>query len=192
MQEKKTNSAFGGQYPKALKNLLMLFCLSCLLFQLGGAQTIDHKDTDVVIPVPKTIDIGALKKLINERHGKILFLNFWATWCEPCTEEFPDIVSLRNSFPDSLLDVVAISVDYPDEAESKVLPFLQAHQVEFPVYIADIKNQDNFINALDTSWSGAVPATFIFDNHGVQKAFLLGQKDLSFFKSEVDTVLKLR
>ncbi|MDE3059272.1 MAG: TlpA family protein disulfide reductase [Bacteroidota bacterium] len=136
----------------------------------------------------RPLDVKGVKRLIHERHGKILFLNLWATWCAPCVEEFPDIVKFSHIYTDSLVEVVAISVDYPDEADSKVRPFLKKHNVDFKVYIADAKDQEDFINAVNSSWSGAVPATFIFGKHGKQRAFLLGKQNLERFKNEIEKI----
>ena len=137
----------------------------------------------------KVIDLNGVRRLITERHGKILFLNVWATWCQPCVEEFPDIVGIRNSVPDSIADVAAISVDYPDEAGTKVLPFLRSRKVTFPVYVSGVKKEEDFMNALNPSWSGGVPATFIFDKHGELRSFLFGQKTFDIFKAAIDSVI---
>lgn len=137
----------------------------------------------------KTIDVKGIHELIRQRNGRALFLNVWATWCQPCVEEFPDLVRIRRSFPDSLLDVVAISVDYPDEIESKILPFLASQGAAFPVYVSGVKKEEDFMNALNPSWSGGVPATFIFDKQGQQRAFLFGETSYAVFKAQVDSVI---
>ncbi len=142
---------------------------------------------------PQAVDpvtIEGIKQLTQNRHGKVLFLNLWATWCKPCVEEFPEIEKLRRSYPDSILEVVAVSVDYPDETASKILPFLQQHRVSFPILVADAPRQDDLINTLNRSWSGAIPATFIYDRRGVQRAALFGQRDMGAFKAAVDSVLQ--
>ncbi len=137
----------------------------------------------------KTIDVSGVHRLITDRHGKLLLLNIWATWCQPCVEEFPDVERIRRSFADSVADVAAISVDYPDEVESKILPFLTSRHITFPVYVSAVKKEEDFMNSLDSSWSGGVPATFIFDKHGQRRAFLFGQKSFDVFKSEIDSVM---
>jgi len=71
----------------------------------------------------KEINEDLLNNLIKNRNGKILLINVWAAWCIPCREEFPDLVKLAYNYKDDL-DVIAISVDYKDEIETKVKPFL--------------------------------------------------------------------
>jgi thiol-disulfide isomerase/thioredoxin len=137
----------------------------------------------------RTIDLSGVQRLISERHGRILFLNIWATWCQPCVEEFPDIVRVRSDFADSVLDVVAISIDYPDEVESKILPFLKDHHAAFPVYVSSVKKEEDFMDAINPAWTGGIPATFVFDRQGGRRAFLFGEKKFTVFKATIDSVL---
>jgi thiol-disulfide isomerase/thioredoxin len=132
------------------------------------------------------LDEAGLKRLIENRAGRILFLNVWATWCVACVEEFPDIVKLSRSYDPNRLEVVAISTDYPDEVDSKIVPFLRKQNVPFKVYVAKFDDQEKFINALDTAWSGALPATFIYDTQGHQRFKLVGQGSYGRFKQEIE------
>ena len=106
--------------------------------------------------------------------------------------KLPDLVKLYNDYQNAGVDFAAISVDYPDEVGSKILPFLIGQHVPFTVYVANVKKDEDFINELNPSWSGAVPATFIFDASGKQRVFMFGQKTLKAFKSEIDSVLNSR
>lgn len=150
----------------------------------GGASTADGKQVETVEPIDKT----GLEKLIKERNGRILFLNIWATWCAPCVEEFPDLVKLSRAYPEHEVEVVGISADYPDEVESKILPFIKRHDVPFRILVAAFERQEDFINGVNPSWSGALPATLIYDQHGNQRLFLVGQGTFDRFKKAIDTV----
>lgn len=139
------------------------------------------------------IDQQGLNKIIAERNGKPLLLNIWATWCQPCVAEIPDLI--RLSVVDTLVDIVGISVDYPDELHSKVMPLLERLNVPFPVYIARFDKQEDFIAALDTTWSGAVPATYFYDRWGKKQLSHIGQETFEqFAKSmrKVETVGNVR
>ncbi len=83
---------------------------------------------------------------------------------------------------------VGLSVDYPDEIESKIIPFLKNNPVNFKIYVQDFKDEENLIKFLNKDWSGAIPATFIFDKNGIQKAFLLGINSYNDFKQELEKV----
>jgi thiol-disulfide isomerase/thioredoxin len=134
------------------------------------------------------LDEAGLKRMIQNREGKVLLLNVWATWCAPCVEEFPDIARLSQSYDSKTLEVVAVSADYPDEVDSKIIPFLKKQNVSFRVYVAKFDDQEDFINALDPTWNGALPATLIYDRHGRQRFFHVGQQTYEQFKDAVDKV----
>lgn len=136
----------------------------------------------------KPIDQLGLQRLIRERNGKILLLNIWATWCAPCLAEFPDLVKLSHTFDTSEVEVVAISADYPDEVDTKIIPFLRKTNVSFHVYVANFEHQEDFINEVNRSWSGALPASLIIDSHGKKRLFHVGQLSFDDFKHEVHKV----
>ena len=159
---------------------------------LPGGDGKPQSDPRAPAPAVSPIDVAGLRRLTGERRGKPLLLNVWATWCIPCREEFPDLVRLRSVYPDSAVDVAAVSVDYPDEVESKIRPFLAHLKVQFPVYVSAVKKQEDFMNTLDSSWNGGVPATFIYDRSGHPRAFLFGQKSFALLKAELDSALAIR
>jgi thiol-disulfide isomerase/thioredoxin len=134
------------------------------------------------------LDADGFQALINQHRGKLLFINTWATWCVPCKEEFPDLVRLQEYYDDSDVVLVGISVDFPDEIESKVKPFLYSQKVKFPNYVQNFKQQEDLINLLNEKWRGAVPATFIYDREGNQQKFLLGKHSFDDFKFEIENV----
>ena len=134
------------------------------------------------------IDKPGLKRLIRERNGKILLLNIWATWCAPCVAEFPDLVKLSQTYNTAEVEVVAISADYADEVDSKIIPFLKKMNVPFRVYVAQFEHQEDFINAVNRSWSGALPVLLIYDSHGKERFFHVGQQSYNDFKKEVDKI----
>lgn len=136
----------------------------------------------------ETIDKVKLTKLIKDRKGKILFVNLWATWCIPCREEFPSIVKLASELKD--VEFVGISIDFPDEVSSKIIPFLKANKVNFTNYVNGFSGDEELINALDKKWNGALPTTFIFDAKGNKKTFLQGKKSYDEFKMEIEKLKK--
>jgi thiol-disulfide isomerase/thioredoxin len=148
----------------------------------GGAGAVTSFEVNLLNEVQLT-------RFIENREGRILFINVWATWCIPCREEFPDLVKLADHYKDRNIDFVAISADYPDEIESKIIPFLEEQQVNFPVYVQNFGRQEDFINYLNMDWSGALPATFIYDTAGEQKVFLLGKQSYPDFAAALDKEL---
>ena len=86
--------------------------------------------------------------------------------------------------------VIAISADYPDEIQTKILPFLKQFKLNFPVYVQDFPKPDQFIDTMNSKWNGALPATFIYDKSGQQKNFLIGKRSLKEFKQLIDETLE--
>jgi thiol-disulfide isomerase/thioredoxin len=123
----------------------------------------------------EVITVDKLKELIRNRSGKPLLINVWATWCAPCREEFPDLVKLANQYEDKI-DVVGISVDFPEEIDSKIIPFLKKQNATFTNYVIRLIEPEDFINLLNKDWSGAVPATFIYNEKGIQIKSLIGKR----------------
>jgi thiol-disulfide isomerase/thioredoxin len=134
------------------------------------------------------IDKTKLHKLIKERKGKVLFVNLWATWCVPCREEFSTIAKLVSEDKD--VEFVGISVDLPDEVESKIIPFLKSNKANFTNYVNGIEGDEELINALDKKWDGSLPATFVFDGTGKKISFLGGKKSYEEFKKEIEKAKK--
>lgn len=130
------------------------------------------------------ISLDGLSELIKNRNSKVLLINIWATWCVPCREEFPGLIELSDQYEDGL-EVVGISIDYPDELESKIYPFLNKFQLNFTNYISGEKNAEKFINFLNTDWNGALPASFIYDTDGEQVEFFIGKKSFKEFEKVV-------
>lgn len=159
---------------------------------MNTGRPVDKQSNDqqerVVVPPVRTIDEKSLRKLIKTRNKKVLFLNIWATWCAPCVEEFPDLVKLYRHYNPNEVEIVAISADFPDEVDSKILPFLKKQKVPFKTYVAKFENQDSFINSLNKSWNGALPATFVYDAKGKQRFFTIGKSNFDRFKNEIEKV----
>lgn len=160
-----------------------------VLFMMGVFASQLPAQENRTLPTVTAIGIPGIKKLIHDRNGRTLFLNVWATWCKPCLEEFPDIAKIEETYAGHSVEVVAISIDYPDEIETKILPFLASQKVHFRVYVSSIKKDEDLMNVLNPAWRGAVPATFVFDGRGKMRAFLQGQKSYETFKATVDSVM---
>jgi thiol-disulfide isomerase/thioredoxin len=172
-------------------SLILLLLNGCSSRNPGGSRNgkieVSSERPSIVRSV-ELIDQKGLDKIIREREGKPLLLNIWATWCQPCVEEFPDLIKLAAS--DTLVEVVGISVDYPDELHTKVLPFLEKLKVPFKIYIAKFDKQEDFIAALDSTWNGAVPATFFYNGKGRKQFAFIGQGTFEQFEKNKRMVKK--
>ena len=180
-----------------MKKLMFSFLILALLFNCGNKKDQSNpsatKDSakQQSSYVVEQLDEAGLDRLIQQRNGKFLFLNVWATWCPPCREEFPDLVRLASDSGNTNVEFVGLSVDFPDEIDSRIVPFLEANRVNFKIYVQNFQRNDRLINVLNENWNGAIPATFIFNADGKQVSFILGKRDYQDFKKEIDRVTNL-
>ena len=163
-----------------------LFLLFIPLFLIGCSVT-DKEISDVKLSV-EPIDKNGLPELISNRNRKVLLLNVWATWCAPCREEFPDLVQLAEKYKNKNVEIVGISADYPDEVDSKIIPFLKSQNVNFKNYVQNFSDDSGLINQLNSKWNGALPTTFIYDKTGRQITFLEGKCSFEEFEQEIEKI----
>jgi thiol-disulfide isomerase/thioredoxin len=147
----------------------------------GGARAQSASEREL-----KSVDPAAIKAMVAANKGKVVFLNFFATYCVPCHTEFPDIMKLQTKYKNSL-QVVEVSMnDRTDAAErAEMLKYVEEQKPPFPVYIAS-STDDEFYKSMDPRWaqSEALPMTMIFDRDGKEAHFY--QKALSLADMERD------
>lgn len=160
-----------------LTGLIILIKPLYISFELLAARSIEVE----------IITVDDLGHLIEDRNGRPLLVNVWATWCAPCREEFPDLVKISNKYGNKI-DVVGISVDFPGEIDSKVIPFLKKHNAVFTNYVIKVTEPEDFINLMNKEWSGAVPATFIYDKTGNQIEYLVGKRKFEEFEKVIENL----
>ncbi len=168
--------------------LALFFIMSCTDEKVEQRYNENKLGRDYLIV--RVLNEMTLDSLLSDRNGKILLLNVWATWCMPCREEFPDLVKLAKSYDGDVVDIVGISADFPDEIDSKIVPFLKEQKVNFTNFVQNFEKQEDFINRLNEEWQGALPATFIYDSSGNQQRYLLGKQSYNSFRKAIEEVNK--
>ena len=108
-------------------------------------------------------DFAGLEPIFEKRDDNIYVINFWATWCKPCVAELPYFEQLHEDYRDSHVKVVLVSLDFPHQIESKLLPFIQDNKIQSEVVLLDDPDANAWIDAVDRSWSGAIPATLVYN-----------------------------
>lgn len=164
-----------------MKKVQTLKVVSLILFisivNYGQTDQLFRKNLEV-----SEITIDEVNDIIKNREGRVLLINIWATWCIPCKEEFPDLIKISYKYNEQI-ELIGISIDFPDEVESKIIPFLIKLQPNFINYVNGENDTEKFINNLNSEWSGAIPATFFYDSDG--KQFLFYEGKMSF--KEIET-----
>ena len=139
--------------------------------------------------VVSPIDLDALKGLLKETRERPLLVNFWATWCDPCREEFPDLVKIDAQYRPSSLDFVTVSLDDFSDIKTAVPKFLDEMKATMPAYLLNASDPEPAINAVDPGWQGSLPATFLYNAKGqvVYKHF--GRVDANELRSEIEKLV---
>lgn len=101
------------------------------------------------------------KEILNDKNT-IYVVNFWATWCAPCVKELPHFEKLNSE--NKKVKVVLVSLDFKNQFESKLLPFLKKKNIKSQVVLLTDKDYNTWLPMVDKEWSGSIPATLIIKN----------------------------
>ncbi len=119
--------------------------------------------------------------------ARATLVNVWATWCVPCREEFPALLKVTRAHRDDGLRVLLVSADFQDQLPA-VRRFLVAHGVTDTCYLKREPDMA-FIDTLKKEWTGALPATLVYDAHGRLTAFWEGAADSARFDAAIRAAL---
>jgi thiol-disulfide isomerase/thioredoxin len=134
------------------------------------------------------LDQEAYVRMLHAHHGKVVLVDFWATWCDPCREELPKLVALSKKLDASKFQFVTISADEPEQ-EAAVVALLDKEGVRPPHYIKHADDDQVFIDSIDKNWSGALPALFLYDASGARLASFIGESDTAGVEAAVGRAL---
>ena len=132
--------------------------------------------------------VGELRSVIAAPGASAVLVNVWATWCLPCRKEFPALLRAAAEYRARGVRLVLISADFDDNTAA-AREFLARHGVDFPSYLKTGPDME-FIDALSPKWSGALPATFVFDGAGTLRDFWEGETTYETFSARVRTVIE--
>jgi thiol-disulfide isomerase/thioredoxin len=134
------------------------------------------------------VNEASLAKLVATHKGKIVLVDFWATWCVPCRAEMPQLVQLSAKLRAKGFDLITVSADAP-ESETAALKVLAQNAVAAPYYLKKVDDDDKFYNSVDTKWSGEMPAMFIYDRTGKRVRSFLGETPMKDIEAAIQKLL---
>jgi thiol-disulfide isomerase/thioredoxin len=125
-------------------------------------------------------DIQGKKQRLVDYRGKWVLVNFWATWCQPCQEETPDLVALYNAHKNTDLVVIGVALDSPRAA---VTEFVSKFTIPYPIIISSYTASETEVGTVE-----ALPTTYLYDPAGKQIIFQEGVVT----RSDVETLIALK
>jgi len=140
---------------------------------------------------PELIDVQGFQKILQQYRGKPLVVTFWATWCEPCRDEYPMVNELAKEYAPKGLRVVGISLD-DDGDMILVRRFLARYKPIFPNYRNTPGEQvefDAFKQTVMAGWNATLPASFFYDRDGRQVGHFIGEKSREQYEEAIRGLL---
>lgn len=133
----------------------------------------------------KVVKFDKLQKLRNSNSDTLYVVNFWATWCGPCIKEMPYFEAINKQYKDQPVRVVLVSMDAVQDLK-KVKTFMQKRKLASDVWLLNETDANTWIDKLEPKWSGAIPATMLFNNKRKQYHFV--EKELK--ENELQALIK--
>lgn len=127
-------------------------------------------------------DLSGVEQKLADYKGKLVVVNFWATWCAPCRKEMPALVRLQKALGPKGVQVIAVTVD-TDSFHDKVVKFAADYQLNFPVWFGSTADMAPF--GVDVS----LPSTVVVDRDGRIAGHVSGMIDEAVFTKELEAIL---
>ncbi|MCB0457670.1 MAG: TlpA family protein disulfide reductase [Flavobacteriaceae bacterium] len=150
-----------------MKNILIFLLLIVTISSCkeeNNEPIVNSKVEDTSSEINPSIPIynfdGFEESYLEKPHG-IYVINFWATWCKPCVKELPAFEKLHENYKNKGVEVILVSLDFPDKLQSGVIPFIEKHQLKSDVILLDDPDANSWIPKVSEDWSGAIPATVL-------------------------------
>ena len=141
------------------------------------------------LPVVSAIDTDGLKTLLTREREHPLLVNFWATFCDPCRDEFPDLVKIDEEYRPQSLEFVTVSLDDVTDIKTSVPKFLQAMKASMPAYLLETSDPEPAINLVDRRWQGDLPATYLYNAKGEVVFKHIGRVNTAELRQAIEKVV---
>jgi thiol-disulfide isomerase/thioredoxin len=132
----------------------------------------------------KVVDYKGLEPYLNKQNDTTYVINFWATWCGSCVKELPYFEQINEKYKNQKVKVILVSLDFPKSYQKSLIPFIKRKQLKSEIMLLDDPDSNTWISKIDKNWSGAIPATIIYNKNA--RSFY----EKSFSYEELESALK--
>jgi thiol-disulfide isomerase/thioredoxin len=161
--------------------VLLVVVLTLGVSMAGAPQSSVPRD-------PRVIDAQGYVKIVQEHRGKPLLMTFWATWCEPCRDEYPMLNELAKQYGPKGLQVVG--VNFNDDGDLILMRrFIARYKPVFPNYRKKHGDEAGFTQAVWPDWNGALPVSFLYDKDGKHVGHVLGASNRETYEAAIRQLL---
>ncbi len=114
----------------------------------------------------KSFDFNSFEPYLHQNDDTTYVINFWATWCLPCVKELPYFEQLNEKYKNQNVKVILVSLDLPKKVESNLIPFIKKKNLKSDIIHLNDPDANTWIEKVDKSWAGSIPATVIYNKKG--------------------------
>ncbi len=167
----------------------VVLAATCLLGRPRAAEATQKPTAAPQAGDPGLIDLAEYRNVIERYRGKGVMVSFWATWCVPCRNEYPMIVSLAKEYDHQGLAVIGVSLDEDVDLEP-VRRFLGENRPGFPNYrVKPGIDADAFYQGVNPEWRGSMPQTDFYGRDGHFARYLMGEKSRDAYVQAIRLIL---
>jgi thiol-disulfide isomerase/thioredoxin len=165
-----------------------LLGVALLIFLSVAAPGLAQEHKVAAARDPEIIDAQGYQKILDQYRGKPLLVTFWATWCEPCRDEYPMLNELAKEYAPKGLHVVGINLN--DDGDLILMRrFITRYKPVFPNYRKKMGGESEFVQAVLPGWNGAIPASFFYASDGRQLSHLVGEGSHDTYEAAIKQLL---
>ena len=143
--------------------LILLFFVTTVFGQAANNSIAPIKSYSSNGIAVNSYDFKSFEGFLNKKDETTYVINFWATWCLPCVKELPYFEKLNQNYKDKNVKVILVSLEMPKKIESNLIPFMIKKKLQGEVIHLDDPDANAWIEKVDSNWSGAIPATIIYN-----------------------------
>ena len=150
-------------------------------FSLGGGET----NKPIEIPATPVMS-SSVQKSLEAYRGKVVVLDFWATWCGPCRTEIPGLIELQKKYRDQGVEIIGVSLDpiTPGGGASAVAPFMKSYGINYTILMVDSQAA---MNGYDVS--KGIPTKYVLDREGKVVKTYVGARPSAVVEGDIKNLL---